>query len=447
MLSLSTVTTPHLLTPAKEHGIQRRVSLLYTGTAAAYLVFAVPAGRIANQFGTAGDPARRARADGVGLPGDARPGRGSARCRGVHCPDGRLLLDDLDGVLMALVSGVCPPALRATGMAVAGTVTGAGRFVGALASAHCGPRTTRMLPPWCSQVHWRVRWSSPRSFSGSRRAGTASPHGHDAQVAGSPAGRAVRAAGVAVTGGYIWVTTASAPAIAKVALQPMVTSPLMSPAGSAGAARRSGEPDAAGRRQSPRAVCDAGRAHAGETKSATPAGDSVGVAVLVRPRPIPTEAPLFLVRHTGMDMSYGALAAEFTTASTPRQATALHCEVVHFAGGRGVCLEARRRTDARPPSQPSCSMPLFSPQQRFHYPVRPAGAQCLPPSLEPLRIAARSPFRWRAERRPASRGKVAAVRMAVHVSGPCLVLRVFTGSVGVLTVGGGVRQSTISGNC
>jgi hypothetical protein len=53
--------------------------------------------------------------------------------------------------------------------------------------------------------------------------------------------------------------------------------------------------------------------------------------------------PSFLVRHADVDASYGALAADTGTGlAGARKATALHCERVHFAGGRGVCLEAKR---------------------------------------------------------------------------------------------------------
>jgi hypothetical protein len=56
-----------------------------------------------------------------------------------------------------------------------------------------------------------------------------------------------------------------------------------------------------------------------------------------------TLSPSFLLRHTGMDASYGALAADTGTGlADARTASALHCERAHFAAGRGVCLEARR---------------------------------------------------------------------------------------------------------
>jgi hypothetical protein len=53
----------------------------------------------------------------------------------------------------------------------------------------------------------------------------------------------------------------------------------------------------------------------------------------------PAVAPLFLLRHTGTDKSYGRLAAE---SADGREATPLNCERVYFAAGRGICLDARR---------------------------------------------------------------------------------------------------------
>ena len=53
--------------------------------------------------------------------------------------------------------------------------------------------------------------------------------------------------------------------------------------------------------------------------------------------------PAFLVRHTGLDQSYGRLAIDSGTGGPGnRQATELECESVSFGGDRGVCLEARR---------------------------------------------------------------------------------------------------------
>jgi hypothetical protein len=50
-------------------------------------------------------------------------------------------------------------------------------------------------------------------------------------------------------------------------------------------------------------------------------------------------SPIFLVRHTGLDQSYGVLAVEYgTSGSVKREATALSCLTVHFAANRGVCL-------------------------------------------------------------------------------------------------------------
>jgi hypothetical protein len=49
--------------------------------------------------------------------------------------------------------------------------------------------------------------------------------------------------------------------------------------------------------------------------------------------------PIFLVRHTANDLSYGRLAVE---EMGNRRATELSCERLHFAAGRGSCLQAQR---------------------------------------------------------------------------------------------------------
>ena len=79
---------------------------------------------------------------------------------------------------------------------------------------------------------------------------------------------------------------------------------------------------------------------AAEVASAVTPVTNVPPTVSARPQ---ARTPIFLVRHTGLDQSYGALAAESgIDSSATRQATSMHCENVHFAGGRGVCLDARR---------------------------------------------------------------------------------------------------------
>jgi len=61
---------------------------------------------------------------------------------------------------------------------------------------------------------------------------------------------------------------------------------------------------------------------------------------------VPTPSSLkavFLVRHTGIDQSYGRMAEVIPTGSSDdRRMTALACDRVHFAGHRGVCLDGRR---------------------------------------------------------------------------------------------------------
>jgi hypothetical protein len=81
---------------------------------------------------------------------------------------------------------------------------------------------------------------------------------------------------------------------------------------------------------------------------------------------VPTPRPAFLVRHTGLDQSYGRLALDSGTgAPGSRQESGLNCEHLHFAGNRGVCLEALRKAvttysailfDAR--LQPTKTLPL-----------------------------------------------------------------------------------------
>jgi hypothetical protein len=66
---------------------------------------------------------------------------------------------------------------------------------------------------------------------------------------------------------------------------------------------------------------------------------AVPVARVVQPPMPASAAPLFLLRHTGTDKTYGRLAAE---SADGREATPLNCERVYFAAGRGICLDARR---------------------------------------------------------------------------------------------------------
>jgi MFS family permease len=106
--------------------------LLYVGTAAFYLVLAVPVGRLADRVGRGvtllGGHALLAVAylvvirGGAGLPGV------------IAC---LLLLGVFyaatDGVLMALASGLCPPDQRASGMALVTTAMSGARFLASVA--------------------------------------------------------------------------------------------------------------------------------------------------------------------------------------------------------------------------------------------------------------------------------------------------------------------------
>jgi hypothetical protein len=62
-----------------------------------------------------------------------------------------------------------------------------------------------------------------------------------------------------------------------------------------------------------------------------------------REPPASPPKPIFLVRHTGRDQSFGLLAVDpGPRAEGGRRATDLSCERVHFAAGHGVCLIAGR---------------------------------------------------------------------------------------------------------
>ena len=78
----------------------------------------------------------------------------------------------------------------------------------------------------------------------------------------------------------------------------------------------------------------------------TPAPPPTGTTTLPAISPTPARvSPSILVRHTALDRSHGFLAAEYPEGSSmSRHATDLQCEAAHFAGGRGVCLAANRRS-------------------------------------------------------------------------------------------------------
>jgi hypothetical protein len=136
----------------------------------------------------------------------------------------------------------------------------------------------------------------------------------------------------ALTVGYIWQTAGDAAQTRDEALPEMSSSPIVEleeqpPAERAPEAEPAAEPE-------PEAPVAVPNQVAPVTK---PAEAPVARAVLPHvPAPV---APLFLVRHTGTDKSYGRLAAE---SAEGREATQLNCERVYFAAGRGICLDARR---------------------------------------------------------------------------------------------------------
>ena len=130
LLSLATVSDAfiYLMVQRQARFNPALFPLMYVGTASAFLLLAVPAGRFADRIG------RR-----VTLLGGhvllllvylvaARPDQGLVTA--VTCV---LLLGGYyamtDGILMALASAMCPPARRASGMAVVTTVTSGARFV------------------------------------------------------------------------------------------------------------------------------------------------------------------------------------------------------------------------------------------------------------------------------------------------------------------------------
>ena len=170
---------------------------------------------------------------------------------------------------------------------------------------------------------------------------------------------------VALTAGYIWQTAGAAPAMQNEGLPEMSSSPILElePAREAGPEAGSGP--ASESRPAPKPEPQR------EPEAPAPRPDDVVQAKMPAAAPVARveappaaapPAPLFLVRHTGTDKSYGRLAAE---TGTTREATKLNCERVYFAAGRGICLDARRGAittysailfDAR--FEPSATLPL-----------------------------------------------------------------------------------------
>lgn len=106
--------------------------LFYVATALAYLVLAIPAGRLADRFGRArmlllGHALLVAACVALLLPGAGwLLGAGALLLLGAYyaCTD---------GVLMAMASGFVPPELRASGLGIVATANGVARLLGSLA--------------------------------------------------------------------------------------------------------------------------------------------------------------------------------------------------------------------------------------------------------------------------------------------------------------------------
>lgn len=158
-----------------------------------------------------------------------------------------------------------------------------------------------------------------------------------------------------LTAGYIWQTGGDAAETRDEALPEMSSSPILE-LESQPQAEPAHEPEAA-----PAPVPAAPAAAPREVAPVAKPAQAPVVHAVAPHAPAPV-APLFLVRHTGADKSYGRLAAE---SAEGREATSLNCERVYFAAGRGICLDARRGAittysailfDAR--FQPSATLPL-----------------------------------------------------------------------------------------
>jgi hypothetical protein len=139
---------------------------------------------------------------------------------------------------------------------------------------------------------------------------------------------------IVLTAGYIWQTAGTAAEVRDEALPEMSSSPILE-LESQPRPELTPEPAPAADPE-PEAPVAAPNEVAPATR---PAAAPVSRAV-EPPAPAPTAvAPLFLLRHTGADKTYGRLAAE---SADGREATPLNCERVYFAAGRGICLDARR---------------------------------------------------------------------------------------------------------
>ena len=154
-----------------------------------------------------------------------------------------------------------------------------------------------------------------------------------AQQGASPLRRLLALCVVTITATvvYTWTGHESAPA-ARPQLQPVSKSPLADirpPAPEAlrdpaapNPAEKTDTPVAATHSPAATSVRDA-RANAPSKVSGMPAGSG----------------PIFLLLHTGADLSYHKLSVQYESDGvTRREATTLACRAAHFASGRGVCL-------------------------------------------------------------------------------------------------------------
>ena len=135
----------------------------------------------------------------------------------------------------------------------------------------------------------------------------------------------------ALTAGYIWQTGGDAAQVQDEALPEMSSSPLL---------ELESQPQAEPTPEPEPAVDPEPEAPVEVPSDVAPAVKPAAAPVAaLEPKAPASVAPLFLVRHTGTDKTYGRLAAE---SAEGREATPLNCERVYFAAGRGICLDARR---------------------------------------------------------------------------------------------------------